>query len=283
MERSDRFELYNRVCRGSSRALTRTYSTSFSLSIGMLSRDIRDDIFAIYGFVRLADEVVDSFHGHDQAELLRRLRLDVNRALDERISTNPVLQAFQETAHRYGIERDLVETFLRSMEWDLHRSSYDRESFDEYVVGSAEVVGLMCLHVFVRGDKARYDQLKSTAVRLGAAFQKVNFLRDLREDTVELGRIYFPGFDVATFDDAEKRRIEEEIEADLDAARPGIRGLPRDARLATYTAYALYRRLLHHIRRQSSRSLLRVRVRVPAREKFFVLAAASLRHRINLI
>ena len=283
MERSDRLRLYNRVCRGSSRALTRAYSTSFSLSIGMLSRDIRDDIFAIYGFVRLADEVVDSFHGHDQADLLQRLRTDTNRALDERISTNPVLQAFQETVNRYGIDRDLVETFLRSMEWDLHRASYDRDSFDEYVVGSAEVVGLMCLRVFVRGDAARYDQLKSTAVRLGAAFQKVNFLRDLREDTVELGRIYFPGFDVATFDDAEKRRIEAEIEADLDAARPGIRGLPRDARLATYTAYALYRRLLHHIRRQSSRTLLKERVRVPAGEKLFVLAAATLRHRANLI
>lgn len=281
--RSNRLSLYDEVSLACSRATTRAYSTSFSWSIRMLAPDIRDDIYAIYGFVRLADEVVDSFHGHDRAGLLERLKEETARALDDRISTNPILQAFQATYHRYGIDRRHVDDFLRSMEWDLNHSRYDRDRFDTYIVGSAEAVGLMCLKVFVRGDNAEYDSLKDPATRLGAAFQKVNFLRDIREDTRELGRSYFPDFDPATFGDAEKRRIEDEIEADLVAAREGIKRLPRDARFAVYAAYTLYRRLLRRIRRLSSRAILESRVRVPDGEKLLLLLGASLRHRLNLL
>ncbi len=281
--RTERLSLYDQVSRACSRATTRAYSTSFSWSIRTLASDIRPGIYAIYGFVRLADEVVDSFQGHDRADLLARLKEDTVRALDDRISTNPILQAFQETYHRYGIDRRHVDEFLRSMEWDLHLTRYGREHFDEYIVGSAEVVGLMCLKVFVRGDQLEYERLERPAARLGAAFQKVNFLRDLGEDTGELGRSYFPDFDLATFGDADKRRIEDEIEADLAAAREGIRQLPRDARFSVFAAFTLYSRLLKRIRRLTSRDILSTRVRVPDIEKLVFLAGASLRHRFNLV
>lgn len=280
---SDRMDLYNAVCLACSRATTRAYSTSFSLSIRTLGSDIRDDIYAIYGFVRFADEVVDSFHGHDRSGLLVRLRDDTFRALDEEISTNPILQAFQVTFHRYGLDRHHVEQFLQSMAWDLDRTDYSREAYDAYIVGSAEVVGLMCLKVFVRGDQEAYSGLEAQAVRLGAAFQKVNFLRDLREDVQELGRSYFPDLELASFDDAAKRAIEAEIDADLAAAAEGIRQLPRDARFGVFLAYTYYGQLLRRIKKLSSQRVLRERVRVPDPIKALLLATSYTRHRLNLI
>lgn len=279
----DRIALYNAVCLDCSRTTTRVYSTSFSLSIRTLGKDIRDDIYAIYGFVRFADEVVDSFQGFDQAGLLERLREDTFRAIDEGISTNPILQAFQTTFHRYGLDRRHVEQFLRSMEWDLDKTAYDRANYDAYIVGSAEVVGLMCLKVFVRGDEAEYDRLEGPAVRLGAAFQKVNFLRDLKEDVQELGRTYFPGLDAANFDDQAKALIEKEIESDLEEARRGIALLPRDARFGVFLAYTYYRQLLKRIKRLSSSRVLESRVRVPDGQKALLLASAYTRHRLNLL
>jgi phytoene/squalene synthetase len=281
--REQRLALYNAVCLDCARTTTKSYSTSFSLSIRTLGKDIRGDIYAIYGFVRFADEVVDSFHGHDQRALLERFKEDTFRALDERISTNPILQAFQNTYHKYGLERLHVEQFLRSMAWDLDKSAYDRENYDAYIVGSAEVVGLMCLKVFVRGDQAAYESLEAPAVRLGAAFQKVNFLRDFGEDVHELGRAYFPNLDVSSFDDKAKHAVEDEIQADLDAAVEGIRGLPRDARFGVLLAYTYYRQLLKRIRRVPSARIQTLRVRVPDSRKALLLASTWARHKLNLV
>lgn len=277
-----RLPLYDQVCITCSKATTRAYSTSFSLSIRTLAASIRNDIYAVYGFVRLADEIVDSFHDHDREVLLSRLRQDTFNALDEQISANPILHAFQKTYHRYGLERLHVEQFLQSMEWDLKRTKYDRDGFDTYIVGSAEVVGLMCLKVFVRGDETEYEKLKPPAIRLGAAFQKVNFLRDLREDYRELGRSYFPDLDMANFNDDMKRQIEKEIDEDFTAARVGIRQLPRDARFGVFLAYTYYRRLLLRIWKLSSREVMEARVSVPMPEKIFLMASAYARHRLNI-
>lgn len=275
--------LYDRATVACSRATARTYSTSFSLSIRTLAPSIRDDIYAIYGLVRLADEVVDSFHGHGRTALLDDLKQDTFQALEDQISTNPILHAFQNTFHRYGLELLHVEQFFRSMEWDLERTAYDRKSFETYIVGSAEVVSLMCLKVFVRGDAEQYQALEKAAVRLGAAFQKVNFLRDLREDYQELGRSYFPGLDVALFDDNTKREIEAEIDEDFCVALEGIRRLPRDVRLGVFLAYLYYRRLLRQILELSSQTILESRVRVSAPRKALLMVSAFARHRLDLV
>ncbi|MBO6574357.1 MAG: phytoene/squalene synthase family protein [Rhodothermales bacterium] len=281
--RPERLALFGEVSVACSRLTTRSYSTSFSLSIRALGADIRDGIYSIYGFVRLADEVVDSFHGYDQRTLFARLKEETFLALDQRISTNPILQAFQQAYHQYGIDRSHVEQFLRSMEWDLDRNAYDRDGYDEYIVGSAEVVGLMCLKVFLRGDQAEYDRLEPSAVRLGAAFQKVNFLRDLKEDYENLGRTYFPNVDLDRFDDAVKAEIEQEIAEDLDAALEGIVQLPRDARFGVYLAYTYYRQLLRRISRVPSGKVMQTRVRVPDLQKMMLLASAYTRNRLNLV
>ncbi|NNE70716.1 MAG: phytoene/squalene synthase family protein [Rhodothermales bacterium] len=275
--------IYRRISLASSRVTTKTYSTSFSLSIRALSPELRDAIYAVYGFVRLADEIVDSFHDYDQQTLFDRLQVDLNRALDERISTNPILHAFQWAYHAYGIDRKHVDQFMRSMSWDLDRTAYDREGYDAYIVGSAEVVGLMCLKVFVRGDQAEYDRLEPAAIRLGAAFQKVNFLRDLKEDYHALGRTYFPGVELDSFDDAAKKAIEDEIEADLEEAKKGIAELPREARFGVLLAYTYYRRLLDRIRKVPSAEVLHTRVRVPDSQKALLMAKTWIRHRLNLI
>ncbi|MDX1439821.1 MAG: phytoene/squalene synthase family protein [Rubricoccaceae bacterium] len=277
-----RMALYNGIALDTSRATTRAYSTSFSISIRALSEDIRDDIHAIYGLVRFADEIVDSFFGYDQESLFQRFKAETFRALEEGISTNPVIHAFQQTYNKYEMPRELLEHFFRSMEWDLRRTEYTKASFDEYIVGSAEVVGLMCLKVFVRGDEAEYQRLKPSAIRLGAAFQKVNFLRDLREDIEELGRFYFPDLDFQHFDDVSKRRIEQDIEADFKAASAGIVELPRDARFAVHLAYTYYRLLLRRIMRLDSKTILESRVRVPDAQKLFLWATTYTRHRLNL-
>jgi len=275
--------LYDRVCRDCSVRTTQAYSTSFSLGIRFLGPELREAIYAIYGFVRFADEIVDTFHGHDKAQLLARFKADTYEALEVRISMNPILHAFQRTYHAYGLEREHVDLFLRSMEWDLDRLRYDRADYDAYIVGSAEVVGLMCLKVFVHGDEAQYEKLLPAARRLGAAFQKINFLRDLQADYQEMGRAYFPGIDLSQFDEGTKREIEREIESDFAAALVGIQQLPRDSRLGVYVAYIYYTRLFKKIRALSSERILEARVRIPNAQKASLFVGSYLRHSFNLL
>ena len=275
--------LYDRVCRDCSVRTTQAYSTSFSLGIRFLGSELREAIYAIYGFVRFADEIVDTFHDHDKAQLFARFKADTYEALDVRISMNPILHAFQRTYHAYGLEREHVDLFLRSMEWDLDRLRYDRADYDAYIVGSAEVVGLMCLKVFVHGDEAQYQKLLPAARRLGAAFQKINFLRDLQADFQEMGRAYFPGIDLSQFDGKAKREIEAEIESDFQAALVGIQGLPRDSRLGVYVAYIYYTRLFKKIRALSHERILEARVRIPNAQKATLFVGSYLRHSFNLL
>lgn len=276
-------KLYQDVCRECSRLITKRYSTSFSLGIRVFDKSLRMPIYAIYGFVRFADEIVDTFHDHDKAKLLQRFREDTYRALEEGISLNPVLQAFQETANEYGIGRELIDPFLDSMEMDLHHSNYQPSLYNRYIYGSAEVVGLMCLKVFVKGDEAEYERLKAPACSLGAAFQKINFLRDIRSDYYDRGRVYFPGVEFQAFDNATKLRIEEEIKADFDHAYEGIKQLPDGARLGVYLAYVYYTKLFKKIRSAPARRVTEERIRVPDSRKLALLASSALRHRFNLL
>jgi len=281
--RSDRMKLFNEVSVLCSRVTTLKYSTSFSKSIKALAPDVQDAIFAIYGFVRLADEIVDSFHGYERVELFDRIKKDTNKALDEQISINPILQAFQIAFHQYGIEREHVDLFLQSMEQDLRPIDFNRTEYDSYITGSAEVVGLMCLKVFVRGDQEQYEKLAPAAIRLGAAFQKVNFLRDVNEDFQQLGRSYFPGVDLTKLDDQSKKAIEHEIDEDLRVAYLGLVQLPKDTRFGVYLAYTYYKGLLKRIRNVPSNSIMRTRIRVPDFQKYALMAASYSRHRLNLL
>lgn len=276
-------QLYDSVCNECSVRTTKAYSTSFSMGIQFLSPALRQPIYAIYGFVRFADEIVDTFHDFDKRRLFDEFKRDTYRALEDRISLNPILHAFQQTYHRYGIDKEHVDLFLRSMEWDLDREAYDRDGFDSYIVGSAEVVGLMCLRVFVDGNQEMYKRLVPSARRLGAAFQKINFLRDLHADFVEMGRTYFPGFDLAHFDDDTKSAIEQEIDEDFKAAYQGILQLPRHSRLGVYVAYIYYTRLFAKIRSLPSERILEERIRIPNSRKATLLMSSYLRHSFNLL
>ena len=275
--------LFDAVSCQCGQAVTNAYSTSFSLAIRFLNKDFHSHIHAIYGFVRLADEIVDSFHGFPKRDLLERLREETHRALDEGISLNPLLNAFQNTARQYGIEREMVDTFLRSMEMDLERTVYDQRGYEEYILGSAEVVGLMCLKVFCEGDDALYERLRAPAMRLGAAFQKINFLRDMRTDYAALGRSYFPGLNVTEFNDETKRRIEEDIRADFQAGHEGITGLPKKARFGVYLAYIYYSALFRKISGMHAAAILNERIRISDREKATLLVGSYLRHSLNRI
>lgn len=281
--RPDRLALFSEVSGLCSRITTTKYSTSFSKSIKALAPDIQSAIYAIYGFVRLADEIVDSFHGFERAELFDRIKKDTYQAIDERISINPILHSFQITFHQYGIEREHVELFLNSMEQDLEPIDFNRDEYDSYITGSAEVVGLMCLKVFVRGNEAEYQKLAPAAIRLGAAFQKVNFLRDINEDFQHLGRSYFPGIDLENLDEASKKAIEDEIEEDLRVAYEGLIQLPKDTRFGVYLAYTYYKGLLKRIRNVSSHRIMRTRIRVPDLHKYALMATSYSRHRLNLL
>ncbi|MEM6398559.1 MAG: phytoene/squalene synthase family protein [Bacteroidota bacterium] len=276
-------KLYQDVCRECSRHITQRYSTSFSLGIRAFDKPLRMPIYAVYGFVRFADEIVDTFHNHDKAELLNRFRKDTYQALDEGISLNPVLQAFQETANRFNIGRDLIDPFLDSMEMDLTNDRYQTKLYHRYIYGSAEVVGLMCLKVFVDGDESEYNRLKDSACSLGAAFQKINFLRDLRSDYYDRGRVYFPGVDFLEFTNDDKLRIEAEIKADFDHAYQGIKQLPRSARLGVYLAYVYYTKLFKKIRSAPAKRVTEERIRVPDSQKMYYLAGSALRHRFNML
>ena len=276
-------ELYNSVCLAASRTTTRRYSTSFSLGVLSLHERFRDPIHAIYGFVRFADEIVDTFHAHDKPALLRRFWDDTHRAVAEGISLNPILHSYQAVVNRYGIEAELYDTFLRSMEMDLSDSVHDQRSYETYILGSAEVVGLMCLRVFCEGDDALYHRLRPAAMKLGAAFQKVNFLRDLKDDHMNLGRTYFPGIDMRNLSAADKRAIEADIEADFEAALVGIRELPKGARLGVYVAYIYYLNLFRKLKALPFDRILRERIRVRNRRKLALLTTSYLRHSFGML
>ena len=275
--------LFDRVSRQCSALTTKAYSTSFSLGIRMLHKELREPIQAIYGFVRFADEIVDTFHTYDKVELLERFKRDTHLAIAERISLNPILNSFQWAFWKYDMDLAHVDKFLESMERDLDQTAYDRDGYDDYIVGSAEVVGLMCLSVFVNGDEAKYDALLPHARSLGAAFQKINFLRDLQADWEGLGRTYFPGLDLTDFDHDAKRTIEAEIDADFAHAYQGILRLPHSSRLGVYMAYIYYMRLFRKIRRLPHHRVLEERIRIPNRQKAMLLMGSYLRHQFNLL
>ena len=263
--------------------MTNTYSSSFSLAIRFLQSDYTQPIHAIYGFVRLADEIVDSFHDFPKKNLLNRLKEETHRAIEEKISLNPVLNAFQATVHRYGIEPELIDTFLRSMEMDLEAATYNQHRFEEYILGSAEVVGLMCLKVFCEGNDSLYTELKPSAMKLGSAFQKINFLRDMKTDYQTLGRSYFPGLDVTHFDDHTKKRIEADIKKDFDAGYVGVLQLPKKARFGVYLAYIYYNALFQKISSLHSTAILTNRISLSKQRKVALLFGSYVRHSFNLI
>jgi len=275
--------LFDELSYSVSKITTQKYSTSFSLGILALKPSIRMAIYAIYGYVRLADEIVDSFHEYDKAILLNRLKLETETALTEKISLNPILQAFQETVHKYGIDKSLIEQFLHSMEMDLQQIDYNSELYKEYIFGSAEVVGLMCLQVFTNGNKQKYQELKPYAMKLGSAFQKINFLRDLKEDYRVLGRTYFPNIDMHVFDNKVKSEIENEIEQEFKEALIGIKKLPNSSIFGVYLAYKYYWALFQKIKSKSSNDILNSRVRIPNLEKAYVAFKSYLRYKTALL
>lgn len=276
-------ELYDKVALRCSQLTTRAYSTSFSLGILCLKKELRDPIYAIYGFVRLADEIVDTFHDFNKEELLARFKRDTYAAIDEGISLNPILHSFQATVRKYSIDRSSIDLFLRSMEMDLSLKSYDQEGLKEYILGSAEVVGLMCLRVFVKGDQEQYERLKPMAMSLGSAFQKINFLRDLNADYLHMGRTYFPGLDFEKFDDAKKTEIEESIKIDFEEGLKGIKLLPRSSRFGVYVAYVYYTALFNKIKNTPCERVLESRIRIRNRHKARLLAYSFVKHQLNMI
>ncbi len=246
-----------------SKTVTTNYSTSFSLGIKVLDKTYHNPIYAIYGFVRYADEIVDTFHDHDKEALLSEFKKDTYKAINKKISLNPILHSFQDVVNTYNIGLDLVEAFFKSMEMDLGKIKYDDERYNEYIYGSAEVVGLMCLCVFCAGDKEKYQELEAPARRLGAAFQKVNFLRDMRSDYAERGRVYFPGINIELFDDRAKKEIEKDIKSDFDVALTGIKKLPKGASIGVYLAYLYYLKLFARISSYPVSTILSKRIRIP--------------------
>jgi phytoene synthase len=275
--------LFDSISIRSSRMVTKSYSTSFSLGILGLNRKYHDPIYAIYGFVRFADEIVDSFEGYPQKELLERFWKDTYQALEDRISLNPILNSFQQVVHAYDIDYDLIETFLKSMEMDLYKNEYDEAGYKAYILGSAEVVGLMCLKVFVDGNQERYLALKEPAMQLGSAFQKINFLRDLHADYQSLGRTYFPGVDLDNFNEEVKANIEADIDVDFKAGYEGIKKLPKGARFGVYIAYVYYYSLFKKIRKTHCDLILNERVRISNKRKYGLFLSSYLRHTINWI
>lgn len=273
-------ELYHQTSEAMSRKLALNYSTSFSLGIRLLAREYRSAIFSVYGLVRVADEIVDTFHNHNKAALLADFKAQTYQAIEAGISTNPVLHAFQLAANRYGIGKDLIEPFFVSMEADLDQQSHTADSYDEYIYGSAEVVGLMCLRVFCNGDERQYRLLKPYARSLGAAFQKVNFLRDMKSDKEDRGRIYFPGIDFSNFNDDVKMQIIRDVKLDFRHALEGIVRLPIGCRLGVYTAYIYYLKLLEKIERSTVRDILQSRIRIPNAEKITLLVKSYFREKL---
>ena len=276
-------QLFNELSYSVSKITTQKYSTSFSLGILALKPSIRPAIYAIYGYVRLADEIVDSFHEYDKETLLNRFKTETANALAEGISLNPILQSFQETVHKYCIDKKLIGQFLHSMEMDLQKIDYNSEFYNEYIYGSAEVVGLMCLQVFTEGNKDKYEELKPYAMKLGSAFQKINFLRDLKDDYHVLGRTYFPNIEMGVFDNSVKDQIEQEIEQEFNEALIGIKKLPASSLFGVYLAYKYYISLFKKIKKKSSNDILSSRVRVPDYQKGYVAFSSYLRFKMNCL
>ncbi len=266
-----------------SKMTTRAYSTSFSLGIYCLSNSLRDSVYSIYGFVRLADEIVDSFEGFDKKLLLAKFKIETYEAIENRISLNPILNSFQHAVHQYNIGLDLVETFLQSMEMDLEKVDYTAEKYQQYILGSAEVVGLMCLHVFTGGNLNQFNELKPYALKLGAAFQKVNFLRDMKDDYQVLGRTYFPDVDISEFTLAAKEQIEQDIENDFRIALKGIKLLPSTSRGGVYLAYVYYKALFNKIKKLPPKKVLSKRIRINNGKKLGIMVNCMVQNKLNWV
>lgn len=277
-------KLFDEVSFKCSVIVTKSYSTSFSLAVYMLSPSIRDAIYSIYGFVRFADEIVDSFHGYDKENLINDFEKEYYKSHKYDISLNPILNSFQQTVKKYNIEDNLVQSFLKSMKMDLVKSNYNHKTeYEDYIYGSADVVGLMCLKVFVNGDDAKYNELKMEAMRLGSAFQKVNFLRDLKEDNLVLNRNYFPGVDLNSFDENAKTRIINEIEEDFKIALEGIKKLPLEAKFGVYTAYVYYQKLLKKLENTPYHRIGSERIRVSNYTKARLFANSFVTYKLKLV
>ena len=275
--------LFDNVSHEMSQLTTKRYSTSFSLGISFLHKDIQKPVYAIYGFVRFADEIVDSFHDFDKEDLLNDFKIQTYKAIDQGISLNPILNSFQWAVNKYKIPLDLVETFLLSMEMDLDKKAYDVNKYEQYILGSAEVVGLMCLKIFVDGSEEEYTRLKPFAMKLGSAFQKINFLRDLKADFKDLGRTYFPGINLNDFSSTVKKEIEADIELDFKLGYEGIMKLPKNARFGVYMAYIYYYKLFNKIKSASAHSILNERIRIPNNKKYRLFLTSYLKHNLNLL
>jgi len=274
--------LFDRTSYHISKRVTNNYSTSFSLGIKVLAKKFHNPIYAIYGFVRYADEIVDTFHNHNKKILLEEFKVDTYKAIDQKISLNPVLHSFQLVVDEYNIDRRLIEDFFQSMSMDLEQIDYDDEKYEQYIYGSAEVVGLMCLYVFCDGNEDKYNELEYSAKKLGAAFQKVNFLRDIKSDFTERGRVYFPGIDLKNFDSSSKLEIEKDIKSDFDEALKGIKKLPKGASIGVYLAYVYYLKLFSKIRSCPVSEILHRRVRVPDFIKFILLFKTYIRYKFSI-
>ncbi len=275
--------IFHQVAHDCSKITTERYSTSFSSAIRLLHKDLRSPIYDIYGLVRFADEIVDTFHGYDKAALLSEFKKQTYEAIIDQISLNPILHSFQLTVNKYNIDTELIEAFFRSMEFDLNKSTYDANGYAEYIYGSAEVVGLMCLYVFCNGDREEYEKLKPSAQALGAAFQKVNFLRDVKADYQQLNRVYFPGVDFRDFTDKMKSEIEADIQADFNAAYDGITRLPLKARFGVYLAYKYYLSLFKKIKAVQPQRIMEERIRIPNYQKAWVAAKVVIRTQLNML
>ncbi|KHJ36898.1 All-trans-phytoene synthase [Pedobacter glucosidilyticus] len=276
-------DLYTQTCLDCSKIITNNYSTSFSLGIKAFDEKFREPIYAIYGFVRFADEIVDTFHDQDKESLIAQFRKDTVEAIERKISLNPVLHAFQLVVNKYHIEFHLMDAFLKSMEMDLDKTRYTDDSYKEYIYGSAEVVGLMCLRVFCEGNHQLYDALLPKARSLGSAFQKINFLRDIKSDFEERGRTYFPGIDFTKFTEADKQEIEKDIKADFDDALEGIKQLPQGSKLGVYIAYVYYLKLFEKIKATSAQTIANKRIRIPDTQKIFLMAQALIKDKLNFV
>ena len=276
--------IFDKVSNDCSKLVIKRYSTSFYFSSNLLSKSIRQDIFNIYGFVRLADEIVDTFHGYPKKELLEDFEIELWRSIDNKISLNPILNSFQHTVNKYSIPHELINSFLDSMKMDLEKKEYNTvEEYKKYIYGSADVVGLMCLKVFVKGSEETYSQLSPFAISLGSAFQKVNFLRDLKDDAKILNRVYFPNIDMDNFDEKSKKEIIIEIEKDFINAIKGIVKLPKNSKFAVYIAYRYYSKLLKKLKRTSSENIVKKRIRIHNLQKFIVIARSYVKYQLNLI
>lgn len=275
--------LFDHLSTQISKKTTQAYSTSFSWGIYLLNPRLRNSIYGIYGFVRLADEIVDSFAGYDQKCLLAKFKEETYQSIEDKISLNPILNSFQHVVHEYKIDRDLIDTFLKSMEMDLEKVDYTNEKYRQYILGSAEVVGLMCLHVFTEGDTKMYEELKPFAMKLGAAFQKVNFLRDMKDDYQILGRTYFPNVDMRAFDKHSKKQIEEEIEQDFKMALQGIQQLPASSKGGVYLAYIYYQSLFKKIKRLPAHTILNERVRINNGKKLTLMVNSLVINKMNWV